>query len=228
MVASRWHGGMRMSSVSGRGLPRAVRQLVQSVSTSFARRARNCSASACGESNGRMSRNRARKSTSSGWPYSGSSLADQMRLRRESSRRRTWDLGPRLIAAGQLVVAQPGPAGVHALRRQQRVDRVEIGRGKADLRAAAGAVRDHAANAVRRREQPLCLFDVAGANQLADARAGNESRRRPPPAARHRARCRPRPSARRAARSCPRGCGRNKSSGPSTSARAASASRTIR
>ena len=83
-------------------------------------------------------------------------------------------LGPRLIAAGQRsppTQARPAytPGG-----RQQRVDAGEVRRGKADLRPAAGAVRDHAANAVRLREQPVGSADVAGGDQLPDARAGDD------------------------------------------------------
>ena len=101
---------------------------------------------------------------------------------------------------------RPGPAAACRCRPRFAV-------GKADLRAAAGAVRDHAANAIRRGEQPFAPLDVAGRNQFPDPRAGDE--RAVDFDRRHDVE---RDAGRggqlsRAARSCPRDCGRNRSSG---------------
>ena len=155
-------------------------------------------------------------------------MADEMDFDANASRRRTWGSGPRLIAAGQLVVADPRPAGVHALRRQQRVDRAEVGRGKADLRPAAGAVRDHAANAIRRGEQLVAPARRCRRESARGRASWRRSRRRFPRAERHRARCRPRPPARRSRSIVPSRLWPKIKVGPSTSARAASASRTMR
>jgi len=71
-------------------------------------------------------------------------------------------------------IVHESPAGVNANRRQQCIDGVEIGGGESELRAAAGAVNDHPANAIGFDEQLPRLVDVPFGDQSPHARAGDD------------------------------------------------------
>src|SRR5436190_13184521 len=76
--------------------------------------------------------------------------------------------------SGPMFPAEDAPACIYAGARQERVDAVEIGGGKADFRPARGAVPHDAADAIGPGEQSAGLVDAALGDQSADARTADD------------------------------------------------------